>query len=228
MEQPDQHEDAPPANRAVKLYPAVLDRESAGLVYQRGGDVQAAQHRRRGEPVFQLYSRPAGDDSEPHRRAADSHAGSGFQQAFPRGYWGFLQHPATSLFSTCLGPKLFGPAGQPIPCWGDRLVQLKFQDQIFCWKFLLADVAFPILGVDFLRAHKLLIDPEAMPCLTEQAGGSPASCRAACPRQRWWLFCTAVQTDGGVLFFFSPHRRSSQRRSSQRRSSQRRTSFCRR
>jgi hypothetical protein len=28
------------------------------------------------------------------------------------------------------------------------------------WKFLLADVAFPILGVDFLRAHKLLIDPE--------------------------------------------------------------------
>jgi hypothetical protein len=58
------------------------------------------------------------------------------------------------------GPKLFGLAGQPIPCWGDRLVQLKFQDQDFSWKFLLADVAFPILGVDFLRAHKLLIDPE--------------------------------------------------------------------
>ncbi len=59
-----------------------------------------------------------------------------------------------------LGPKLYGPAGQPIPCWGDRLVTLKFQDQDFSWKFLLADVAFPILGVDFLRAHKLLIDPE--------------------------------------------------------------------
>ncbi len=58
------------------------------------------------------------------------------------------------------GPKLFGPAGQPIPCWGDRLVQLRFQDQNFSWKFLLADVAFPILGVDFLRAHKRLIDPE--------------------------------------------------------------------
>jgi hypothetical protein len=39
-------------------------------------------------------------------------------------------------------------------------VQLRFQDQDFSWKFLLADVAFPILGVDFLRAHKLLIDPE--------------------------------------------------------------------
>jgi hypothetical protein len=61
--------------------------------------------------------------------------------------------PASSL-------ELFGPAGQPIPCWGDRLMQLRFQDQDFSWKFLLADVASPILGVDFLRAHKLLIDPE--------------------------------------------------------------------
>ena len=38
-------------------------------------------------------------------------------------------------------------------------MQLRFQDLDFNWKFLLADVAFPILGVDFLRAHKLLIDP---------------------------------------------------------------------
>jgi hypothetical protein len=58
------------------------------------------------------------------------------------------------------GPKLFGPAGQLIPCWGDRLVQLQFTDQDFSWDFLLAGVAFPILGVDFLRFHKLLIDPE--------------------------------------------------------------------
>jgi hypothetical protein len=48
---------------------AVLDRESAGLVYQRGGGVSAAQHCRQGEPVLQLSSRPAGEvDSEPHRR----------------------------------------------------------------------------------------------------------------------------------------------------------------
>jgi hypothetical protein len=57
------------------------------------------------------------------------------------------------------GPTLYGPAGQSIPCWGERLVRLRFQDLNFNWKFLLADVAFPILGVDFLRAHKLLIDP---------------------------------------------------------------------
>ncbi len=38
-------------------------------------------------------------------------------------------------------------------------MQLRFQDLDFSWKFLLADEAFLILGVDFLRAHKLLIDP---------------------------------------------------------------------
>ncbi|MFN9960981.1 MAG: hypothetical protein ACK55I_48495, partial [bacterium] len=45
------------------------------------------------------------------RRAADPHAGSSFQQAFPRGYWGFLQHPPTLLFSTCLGPQAVRAGG---------------------------------------------------------------------------------------------------------------------
>ncbi len=70
--------------------------------------------------------------------------------------YSILPHLSSLLAS---GPKLYGPAGQPIPYWGDRLVTLRFQDQDFSWKFLLADVAFPILDVDFLRAHKLLIDP---------------------------------------------------------------------
>jgi hypothetical protein len=37
-------------------------------------------------------------------------------------------------------------------------VQLLFQDQNFSWKFLLANVAFPVLGVDFLRFCKLVIE----------------------------------------------------------------------
>jgi hypothetical protein len=45
-------------------------------------------------------------------------------------------------------PKLFSLAGQLLPCWEDPLVQLRFQDQDFSWKFLLANVSFPILGVD--------------------------------------------------------------------------------
>ncbi len=38
-------------------------------------------------------------------------------------------------------------------------MKLHFQDSTFYWKFLLAKVAFPILGVDFLRFHKMLINP---------------------------------------------------------------------
>jgi hypothetical protein len=33
------------------------------------------------------------------------------------------------------GPKLFGPAGRPIPCWGDCLVQLKTRIRIFLGNF---------------------------------------------------------------------------------------------
>jgi hypothetical protein len=32
-----------------------------------------------------------------------------FQQAFPLVHWGFLQHPAKLLFSTCLGPEAVWP-----------------------------------------------------------------------------------------------------------------------
>ncbi len=44
------------------------------------------------------------------------------------------------------GPKLFGAATR---------VQLHFRDHNFSRKFLLANAAFPVLGVDFLRYHKL-------------------------------------------------------------------------
>ena len=38
------------------------------------------------------------------------------------------------------------------------MVQLHLQECSFSWKFLLADVAFPIIGVDFLRFHSLSVD----------------------------------------------------------------------
>ena len=64
------------------------------------------------------------------------------------------------------GPKLEGPAGLPITCWGDTEVQLKFSGQLFRWRFLRAAVKSPILGVDFLRAHRLMVDP-AGACLVQ-------------------------------------------------------------
>jgi hypothetical protein len=59
------------------------------------------------------------------------------------------------------GPTLTGANGQQIPCWGERAVQLNFHGRWFKWTFLLADFTFAIIGVDFLRSHKLLVDPAA-------------------------------------------------------------------
>ena len=59
------------------------------------------------------------------------------------------------------GPSLSGPCGKNIPCWGERRLDLCFSGRRFQWTFLLAAVQFPILGVDFLRHHRLLVDPAA-------------------------------------------------------------------
>ena len=64
-----------------------------------------------------------------------------------------------SSTSSADGPRLFGPAGQLIQCWGERKMQLQFQGTKFSWPFLLAAVDFPIIGVDFLKQHSLMVDP---------------------------------------------------------------------
>ncbi len=72
--------------------------------------------------------------------------------------YSIFPHRSTSPPS---GPLLTGASGQRIPCWGKRAVQLDFHGRQFEWTFLLADVTFPIIGVNFLRSHKLLVDPAA-------------------------------------------------------------------
>ena len=57
------------------------------------------------------------------------------------------------------GPALAGPNGCPIASWGDKPVQLVLDGQQFQWTFLLAAVQCPIIGVNFIRAHHLLVDP---------------------------------------------------------------------
>jgi hypothetical protein len=59
------------------------------------------------------------------------------------------------------GPRLSGPSGSHIPCWGEKELTLSFSGRQFIWIFLLADVQFLILGVDFLRHYRLLVDPAA-------------------------------------------------------------------
>jgi hypothetical protein len=56
------------------------------------------------------------------------------------------------------GPALTGPCGRAISTWGEREIPLSFDGQQFTWSFLLAAVQFPILGMDFLQQHGLLVD----------------------------------------------------------------------
>jgi hypothetical protein len=72
------------------------------------------------------------------------------------------------------GPFLAGPSGTAIPCWGEKEFELSFDNKKFKWPLLLAAVKFPILGVDFLQHHRLLVDPAAN-CLVSAASAAVAA-----------------------------------------------------
>jgi hypothetical protein len=55
-------------------------------------------------------------------------------------------------------PLLRASGGQNIPCFGELQSTNKFSEKCFEWTFLLADVEAPLLGADFLRSHRLLVD----------------------------------------------------------------------
>ena len=64
------------------------------------------------------------------------------------------QQPAT-------GPLLRSANGQRISCWGERRLTVVFGGHRYTWDFLLADVQFHIIGVDFLQHFQLLVDVAA-------------------------------------------------------------------
>ena len=57
------------------------------------------------------------------------------------------------------GQPLAGADGKPIASWGTVKRTLSFGLRNFFCTFILAAVAKPILGMDFLAAHRLLVDP---------------------------------------------------------------------
>jgi hypothetical protein len=89
-----------------------------------------------------------------------------------------LPHRSPAVAS---GPRLHGPAGQPIACWGERVLRLRFQGRDFTWPFLLAAVDFPILDVDFLKQHSLLVDPANCRLVSAQGDVLGAISRASPP-----------------------------------------------
>jgi hypothetical protein len=60
------------------------------------------------------------------------------------------------------GPRLVTADDKPIACWGACTRTLHVAGRTFTWRFLLAAVAFPIVGADFLRAFGLMVDLAGM------------------------------------------------------------------
>ncbi len=56
------------------------------------------------------------------------------------------------------GPHLVTASGATIPAWGTRKTTVQFGDDSFTFTFVLAAIAYPILGADFLAHHHLLVD----------------------------------------------------------------------
>ena len=56
------------------------------------------------------------------------------------------------------GPLFRSANSQRISCWGERRLTVVFGGHCYTWAFLLADVQFHIIGVDFLQHFQLLVD----------------------------------------------------------------------
>ncbi len=100
-------------------------------------------------------------------------------------YWHLLFCLSVYLYVTVFGAPLEGIF------WATDLA-LAFSGQRFSWDFLLAEVKYPILGMDFLRHYKLamyvaagqLVNMETMARLSTASTGSAgevASVLAATP-----------------------------------------------
>jgi len=73
---------------------------------------------------------------------------------FPRNNFWLTQAPPFQCFLTDPPPPL------QVPCWLGRVTKtLNFGLHTFIVSFILAAVSKPILGIDFLSAHRLLVDP---------------------------------------------------------------------
>ena len=81
------------------------------------------------------------------------------------GHWVFLLQTAFLQHSPDNGPALTTTSGASIKAWGHCLVQISAGGRHFIWRFLQAEVAFPIIGEDFLANFKMAVDLSSMQLL---------------------------------------------------------------
>ncbi|MFN9979185.1 MAG: hypothetical protein ACK53Y_04690, partial [bacterium] len=90
-------------------------------------------------------------------------------------------HRSTAATS---GPLLSGADGKPISAWGKVTKKLTFGLHTFIVSFILAAVSKPILGVDFLSSHRLLVDPFSKAVLFASSL-KPVGCTVAAAKSRF-------------------------------------------
>ena len=56
------------------------------------------------------------------------------------------------------GPMLELPNKQVVPTYGEKVMSVCFSGRTFVWSFVLADISFPIIGADFLKYFRLIVD----------------------------------------------------------------------
>jgi transposase InsO family protein len=67
-------------------------------------------------------------------------------------------YPCGTPHGSPTGPMLQLPNKQLVPSYGEKVLTVEFSGKTYVWSFLLADISFPIIGADFLRYFKLLVD----------------------------------------------------------------------
>jgi hypothetical protein len=96
-------------------------------------------------------------------------------------------------------PRLQAAGGQAIQCFGELKLTVTFGSRAFNWTFLLADVETLLLGADFLKNYRLLVDLHSQ-CLVDavtrqQLSSAPVLPAAAGLCQ---LCCTARELSGDL------------------------------
>jgi hypothetical protein len=89
------------------------------------------------------------------------------------------------------GPAITAADGTAIPCWGWRTVTITAAGKTFTWRFLLAAVAFALIGSDFLAHFDLQVDLRRLR-LVKRRGGT---IKLQEPTQGY--VCTVWHTPGG-------------------------------
>jgi hypothetical protein len=103
------------------------------------------------------------------------------------------------------GPQLSGANRKAIPCWGSVRRCLTFGLRTFFVTFLLAAVYRSLLGLEFLSAHGLLVDPVGCQVMNSKSLKllSKPTTAAGTLRSKFAAFCSIAPTVRSLLASFA-------------------------